>query len=312
MSPDERIAAARRLALQGDLAAAAEVCRQALVASPLDVPATAQLAKIARQAGQPAAAERLLQHCAGLLERTGSGRIVVAVGHHAALHAPAPRGCEAYHQAVLADPNLAAGWSNLAAIYCELQQWSQAERLARRALELAPDSQQALVNLGDALCNQGDVAGQTACLERAVRLNPEFALAHWNLSLALLLQGQFERGWEHYEWRQRAGRVTFDAYPYPRWNGAPLEGTILLVHGEQGVGDEILFASCYDELLRRAEHCALVCDPRLAPLFRRSFPAASVIGYERRKDHRPIALSRPVDWQVPAGSLPQVLSPPAE
>ncbi len=56
----------------------------------------------------------------------------------------------------------------------------------------------------------------------------------------------------------------------------------------------------------------LVCDTRLAPLFRRSFPEASVIGYERRKDHRPVPLSRPVDWQVPAGSVPRFLRRAAE
>ena len=84
-----------------------------------------------------------------------------------------------------------------------------------------------------------------------------------------------------------------------------MAGTTLLVHGEQGVGDEVLFASCYGELVARAGHCVLVCDPRLAPLFRRSFPAASVVGYERRKDHQPASLERQVDWQVPAGSVPR-------
>ncbi|HWC89514.1 MAG TPA: tetratricopeptide repeat protein, partial [Pirellulales bacterium] len=192
----------------------------------------------------------------------------------------------------------------LAAVYCELERWSSAERYARRALELEPDSQLALINLAEALNNQGDVVGQTACLERAVRLDPDSAPAHWNLSLALLLQGDFERGWQHYEWRERAQRVTLDPYPFPRWQGQSLDKALLLVHGEQGVGDEILFASCYDELLRRAGHFVLVCDSRLAPLFRRSLAGASVIGYERRKDHQPVALSRSVDWQVPAGSVP--------
>ncbi len=305
MSTDERLATARLLAKQGDLAAAAEVCRQLLVAAPHDVPATAQLAKIARQAGQFADAERLLRSALQNSGGLGAAELWLQLGITLRLDQRPRDAADAYHQAVIVDPHLAAAWTNLAGLYCELQQWTSAEQMARRALEHSPDCPQALINLGEALHNQGDVAGQTACLERAVRLNPDLPVAHWNLALALLVQGQFERGWEHFEWRDRAGRVTFDPYPYPRWNGAPLEGTVLLVHAEQGVGDEILFASCFDELLSRARHCALVCDPRLAPLFRRSFPAASVIGFERRKDHRPIGLAGDVDWQVPAGSVPR-------
>ena len=306
MSPDERIAAVRRLIADKDLSAAAEVCRRALLESPGDVPATAQLAKIARLAGNPAAAERLLHHALAGSGGLGPAELWLQLGITLRAKQQLRAAVQAYHQAVLADSGFAAGWINLAAVSVELQQWSQAERFARRALELVPQSDQALINLGEALINQGDVAGQIACLERAVQLHPGCELAHWNLALTLLLQEQFERGWEHHEWRERAGRVTLDPYPYPRWNGEPLDGKLLLVHGEQGVGDEILFASCYDELIRRAAHCVLVCDPRLAPLFRRSFPRASVIGYERRKDHRPAQLSRAVDWQVPAGSVPRL------
>ena len=47
---------------------------------------------------------------------------------------------------------------------------------------------------------------------------------------------------------------------------------------EQGLGDEIMFASMLPELIRMAGHCVVECDPRLRPLFRRAFPAATVFG----------------------------------
>ncbi len=137
-----------------------------------------------------------------------------------------PEAAQAYHQAVVAGPHLAAAWNNLAAVHCELQHWSQAEVYARRALELAPNSEQALINLGEALHNRGDFAGQMAALERAVRLHPESAIGHWNLSQAMLLQADYSGGWDHYEWRERAGQVAIDAYPFPRWQGEPLDGAL--------------------------------------------------------------------------------------
>jgi hypothetical protein len=49
-------------------------------------------------------------------------------------------------------------------------------------------------------------------------------------------------------------------------------GRWLLAYGEQGVGDEIMFASCLPELIASAGKVVIVCDPRLKTLFARSFP----------------------------------------
>lgn len=37
--------------------------------------------------------------------------------------------------------------------------------------------------------------------------------------------------------------------PGPVWNGEDLPAKTVLAHGEQGLGDEILFASCYPDLI---------------------------------------------------------------
>ena len=94
------------------------------------------------------------------------------------------------------------------------------------------------------------------------------------------------------------------SYPQPRWNGESLAGRTILVHGEQGIGDEILFGSCLPDLIDRAGHCVVVCDPRLEPLFKRSFPQATVHGYARRQDRVGMPLAERIDVQIPIGSLP--------
>jgi tetratricopeptide (TPR) repeat protein len=304
MSHDDDLAAVRRLISQGDLAAAARLCQQALSSSPHDVPATALLAKIARRTGSVPAAERLLRHT--LQYRTGleTAELWLQLGLTLSAAHRLREAAQAYRQAVSVDPRMAAAWSNLSAVHYELEEWTQAEHCARRSLELVPASRQALVNLGQSLQAQGDSTA-SGWLERAVELHPAYALAHWNLSLALLSQGDFARGWQHYEWREAAAQVAFDKYPQQRWRGESLAGQTLLVHGEQGLGDEILFASCFDEMQAGAKRCLLVCDPRLVPLFRRSFPAAGVIGHRRRKDRSPAPMAEPVDYQIPSGSPPQ-------
>jgi ADP-heptose:LPS heptosyltransferase len=61
----------------------------------------------------------------------------------------------------------------------------------------------------------------------------------------------------------------------PRWNGEPRKGKRLLVTGEQGVGDQLMFASLIPELAAK-ENMIVDCEPRLVSLFARSFPNVTV------------------------------------
>jgi len=80
--------------------------------------------------------------------------------------------------------------------------------------------------------------------ERAIQIKPEYAQAHWNRSLVLLLKGRFEEGWQEYRWRRKTNLAAF-AYPHkldkPLWDGRPFAGKRLLVHYEQGLGDNLQF-----------------------------------------------------------------------
>ena len=67
------------------------------------------------------------------------------------------------------------------------------------------------------------------------------------------------------------------AYSAPRWRGESLAGKTLFITREQGLGDEIMFASLFGELIHAARHCVIECDPRLARLYARSFPKAAFI-----------------------------------
>lgn len=213
----------------------------------------------------------------------------------------------AFRKAAMLKPNWDAPRVNLSAI-CEAKgQLAQAEEWCRQAILINPRNVSAYFNLGQIRRARGDLSDSVSILRTALQLEPEHAQAHWSLANSLLLGGDFERGWQEFEWRSRSGDVVIDPYPQPLWRGEPLAGKTLLVHGEQGIGDEILFASCYLDLIARGARCVFVCEPRLAPILSRSFPAALVVAWQRRKDRRPAEVSEPVDYQIPAGGVPQFL-----
>ncbi len=209
-----------------------------------------------------------------------------------------------YRRAVAYAPDFQPAWTNLTAVLQDLEQYEEALPAAERAAALDPNCAIAQYNLGHAYAELGEPQRAIEHYERAVALAPGHLVARWNLAVCRLLAGDFERGWPDFELRVAASQVHHDRYPQPRWQGEPLEGKTLLIHPEQGIGDEILFASCVHDAIEQARRVVLVCEPRLAGLFARSFPQAGVYGWQRRRDYLPPILPEKVDYQIPAGSLP--------
>lgn len=201
---------------------------------------------------------------------------------------------------------------NIGAVLERLERFEEALPWCERALELNPNCHIAHYNLGNVLRELGRFEEADRLFARSIELAPDSAKAHWNRAYCHLVLGRFREGWQEYEWREQAGEVSIDRYTQPRWDGSSLAGKTLLVHGEQGLGDEILFASCVPDVISQAAKVILVCDPRLKPLFARSFPQAVVYGWQRLKDWSPAPIEEHVDWQIPAGSLPLFLRPTAE
>lgn len=174
------------------------------------------------------------------------------------------------------------------------------------ALRLRSDDAELYDFRGSMLQELGRLQDAIEDYGRALALRPDFPLAAFHLGMARLLAGDFERGWAGYELRRHAAGFQTAATGFPRWDGSPLEGRSLLVAREQGLGDEIMFASMLPEILAQARHCTLECDPRLVPVFRRSFPSASIVGTEAGGLPRDFAPAS-IDIAIEAGSLPAFL-----
>jgi hypothetical protein len=81
---------------------------------------------------------------------------------------------------------------------------------------------------------------------RAIEINPDYALAHWNLATALLTGADHERGWQEFEWRWRSVETGLApnrrGLQQPGWLGPEaLAGKTILLQNEQGLGDTLQF-----------------------------------------------------------------------
>jgi tetratricopeptide (TPR) repeat protein len=254
---------------------------------------------------------------------------------------------ECYKRALALQPELAEAHYNFGNLLQAQGKLNEAVGSYKRALALEPGKYEALHNLGNALEADGKLEDARACYEQVLNIQPDYAKAHLSLgsvlhalgnlktaadhyrtartlqpqfaeaafaeSLIQLVRGEFTPGWRNYEWRWRTKEHTppMRSYAQPLWEGEKLESGRLLVWGEQGIGDEIMFAGLIADAIRVGNSCVLDCDARLKPLFARSFPGVDVVssrgpGHGLDQDHPGRDAEMHVTAHLPSGGLPKL------
>lgn len=111
-----------------------------------------------------------------------------------------------------------------------------------RALGLQPNHAFALNNRALGLRELGHIHEAVQSYEAAIDLMPDCPDFHFGKGMCLLLLGSFQQGWPLYEWRKArirpVGQAPQGGSP---WRGEPLDGKVLLIQAEQGLGDTIQF-----------------------------------------------------------------------
>ena len=215
-----------------------------------------------------------------------------------------------FEAALALDPTLAHAHSNLGYIlFRDLEDYERGAHHIARAVELAPDDVSILCNRAMVLQHDGRPDEALALWDSILEREPELAEAHISRAFHLLARGDYEAGWLAYAARSQLPRNTWPQnLPWPDWNGSDLRGKTIFVFGEQGLGDEIMFASCLPDLLQTGARCVVECNPKLIALFTRSFPEALVVAKDDWRNTDALSHMRP-DFKVALGSLPRFFRP---
>lgn len=215
-------------------------------------------------------------------------------------------------------PERAELWLTLGTALREAGDVATAETFYREALRLQPDYGPAMGNLADLLADRGHVDEALALYDRLLAADSLNAQARLNRAVLHLMRGDLKKGWRDYEHRLKIkGRVIVADHDLPAWDGKPRERKSVLVAAEQGIGDQIMFASLIPELqgmlAGRGGKVILEAEPRLVPLFARSFDGVAVAA--AKLESRAGATFARYDWlnrgdahaAIALGSLPRLL-----
>jgi tetratricopeptide (TPR) repeat protein len=225
---------------------------------------------------------------------------------------------------IAASPDSPLGYNNLGSCLADMDQQEEAIETLRAAIFQMPTQAILWNSLATVLAEAGRAEESLVFYEEAARLEPGFARAYHNLgyayqhlskldkalesydramelvvdpaerietrhsrSICLIGLGKLEEGFSEYEIRNNE---RFRCYFHhmigaPRWHGEDVRGKKLLLVGEQGLGDEIMFSNILPDAQAAVgdEGKLQICvDPRMVPLYQRSFPKAEVGTYDDR------------------------------
>ena len=149
--------------------------------------------------------------------------------------------------------------------------------LVEESIKKGPETADLLRLNARLLLELGQMGRARTSFERLCQELPDDHDANWNLTLLLLLEGQFQQGWARHEdrptARQMGDLLDLGGDPIPRWGGEPLDGQRMILVGEQGLGDQIQFLRFAPEMATRAD----VVDVGVAPEIHRIAESVSGI-----------------------------------
>jgi tetratricopeptide (TPR) repeat protein len=198
---------------------------------------------------------------------------------------------ETLRAAIYRMPGQAILWNSLATVLAENGRAEESLVFYQEAIRLQPSLARPYHNIGFALSHLGRLeealAAYDEALERATDPTERIESTH-SRSICLIGMGRLEEGFAEYEIRNnpRFRGYVQHIVKAPLWKGEPLEGKRVLAVGEQGLGDEFMFANVLPDLaqaLGETGKLEIAVDPRLVTLFQRSFPKAKVGAYDDRK-----------------------------
>ncbi|MDF1792325.1 MAG: tetratricopeptide repeat protein [Thalassobaculaceae bacterium] len=183
-----------------------------------------------------------------------------------------------------------------------------ARELFARAAAADPSDVDASVNLALSEIELGRREDAEARLDDVIARDPTETRARYARGWMRLARRNWS-GYDDYDarWRDPDPDARAHLIDAPLWNGEPIAGGHLALTAQFGVGDEILFAGLVSTaVLRAGGPVMLEADPRLVPLFGRSFPDITVVA---RSDPPAAALVRGAAAQSALPRLPVLFGP---
>ncbi|KJS05720.1 MAG: hypothetical protein VR73_11760 [Gammaproteobacteria bacterium BRH_c0] len=186
-----------------------------------------------------------------------------------------------HEKAMTVDPTMVDAWANAGKAWNELEEFEMAIACYRRAMVInpRPDVQRGLAK---AYRKSGRYDRSRQLLLDVVQQKPADADAHFGLALTHFHLEEYAEAVKEFEWRMQVKEMIQhrkDLHPIfdrPAWSGQDLTDKTLLIHTEQGFGDNLQFARFIELVRPHVGKLVMWCRPGLGRLFKHCFDVADI------------------------------------
>jgi len=217
-------------------------------------------------------------------------------------------------------PNNTDAYQNLGSGFFALAMFDQAKYAFETALLLNPHMQEAKSSLSAVLYRQNQAEAAAALLEELINKHQTTDRMHlsqlkWNAALIQLRLGNLQKGWSYYEEGLKPEvqgvkvRHPHRTFQVPRWTSQTPVGQTVLVWREQGIGDDVIFMTCLQDLINAGYKPLVECDVRMIDLLQRSFPSITTRKAIYRVEYPHDSPYDDFDCHLPMGSLMHYFRP---
>jgi tetratricopeptide (TPR) repeat protein len=202
------------------------------------------------------------------------------------------------NKALAINNNFPELFNNIGLTLHKLNKFNSAIENFNQAIQLNPNYADAYNNRGLTLQAIKKTTEAKNDFNRCIELDAKHSDAHWNKALIKILLGDYEEGWQLYEWRWKSfSKKWARHYKEPLWLGEEsLKGKSILIYPEQGYGDFIQFFRYISKLQALGAQVILEVPAALISLIRESITDTIVIESSQKPPR--------FDFQCPIMSLP--------
>jgi Tfp pilus assembly protein PilF len=195
-------------------------------------------------------------------------------------------------------PSFAKAVNNLGVLYNEIGRRDAAKICYLRVLTVEPYHRNIYLNLAHLHQELQQYPQARHYFDNALAVDASNPQVRFNYGLFLLLQGDYPRGWQHYEARWKtADAEKMRNFAQPRWLGNDdIRGKTIMLHAEQGLGDTLQFVRYANLLHARGARVLMQAPSSLKRLLASCAGVAEVYADE---DSLPA-----FDYHTPLMSLP--------
>ena len=191
---------------------------------------------------------------------------------------------DSFHNALKFNPNFTEALGNLGNLLEGKNHLKEAAEYYRKAIKVDPNIARIHGSLGNTLELRDNLNEAEQAYRRGLELDPAHRQTKVNLSMNLLRSGHLKEGWDYFESRfsfapdqQRKRETKAAFFPQPQWDGSTLVEKRIILWGDQGLGDDVRYASIIPDLQKTGADVTIECDKRLTDIFSRSFPDATIL-----------------------------------